>query len=137
MSYAMSVSFQEAVYAALLTDTALGVLLGTAIYDSVPVAPETTYLMLGEDSAKDRSSATHKGSTLDFEINIYSDIPGFDTAKTAAAAVCDVLIDADLTLTRGNLVNLRFLKSRARRGVSPEQRRIALVFRAILDDGSY
>ncbi len=58
-------------------------------------------------------------------------------AGMLGSAIYDVLIDADLTLSRESLVNLKFLKSRAWRGVSPEQRRIALVFRAILDDGSY
>ncbi len=137
MSYAMSSALQGAVFNALSSDVAVVALVGSAVYDAPPVSPASTYVLLGEDEAKDRSSGSHKGVTLDFEINIYSDIPGFDIAKQVAGAVCDVLIDADLTLTRGSLVNMKFLKSRARRGVSPEQRRITLVFRAILDDGSY
>ncbi len=137
MSYAMSAAMQEAVFNALSGDVVLGALIGTAIYDAPPVPADQTYILLGADVAKDRSSGTHKGATLDFEVNVMSDVHGFETAKLVAAAICDVLIDADLTLSRGSLVNMKFLKSRARRGVSPEQRRIALVFRAILDDGSY
>ncbi|MCF6305007.1 MAG: DUF3168 domain-containing protein [Rhodobacteraceae bacterium] len=137
MSYAISVALQEAVFAALSGDATLAGLIGAAIYDAPPVGVDPTYILLGEDEAKDRSSGTHKGATLDFEINVISDVAGFSTAKTVAAAICDLLIDADLPLSRGSLVNLKFLKSRARRGASPEQRRIALIFRAILDDGSY
>lgn len=137
MSYAISTALQAAVFTALSGDVTLAGLIGTAIYDAPPVVVDSTYILLGEDEAKDRSSGSHKGVTLDLEVNVISDIAGFSTAKTVAAAICDVLIDADLPLSRGALVNLKFLKSRARRGASPEQRRIALVFRAILDDGSY
>jgi len=137
MSYGISAALQAAVFTAISGDAAVVALVGTAVFDAPPVSPGTTYILLGEDVAKDRSSGSHKGATLDFEVNIISDVAGFSTAKTVAAAVCDVLIDADMTLSRGALVNLKFLKSRARRGVSPEQRRIGLVFRAILDDGSY
>lgn len=137
MSYALSASLQEAVFTALSGDAAVSALIGSAIYDAPPVTPDATYVLLGEDVAKDRSSGTHKGVTLDFEINIISDVAGFSQSKSLAAAICDVLIGAELPLSRGALVNMKFLKSRARRGVSPEQRRIVLIFRAILDDGSY
>lgn len=137
MSYAMSASLQEAVFNALSSNAALVALIGSAVYDAPPVSPTATYVLLGEDAAKDRSSSTHIGATLDFDVGVISDVAGFAEAKIVAAAVCDALVGADLALTRGSLIDLKFLKSRARRGVSPEQRKIALVFRAILDDGSY
>ena len=139
MSYAMSAALQEAVFASLSGNTALTALVG-GIYDSPPpgdgTPPSGTYITLGDEVAKDRSSASHKGCTLDFEINIHSDFAGYSAAKEVAGLVVDALDWAELFLNRGSLLNLKFLKSRARRGVAPETRRIALVFRAILDDGN-
>ncbi len=139
MSYAMSAALQVAVFNALSTNVALGALV-EGIYDapsgSDGTPPVGSYITLGDEEAKDRSSGSHKGTTLDFEVNIHSDFAGFSAAKAVAAEVVDTLAWADLGLTRGRLVVLRFLKSRTRRGAAPETRRIALVFRAILDDGT-
>lgn len=139
MSYAISAALQQAVFDALSANAALGALVA-GIYDAPPAStglpPAGTYITLGDDTAKDRSSSTHKGATLDFEVNIHSDFAGFSAAKAVAAEVVDTLAWADLPLTRGALVNLKFLKSWTRRGAAPETRRIALVFRAILDDGN-
>ncbi|MBL1436616.1 MAG: DUF3168 domain-containing protein [Rhodobacteraceae bacterium] len=139
MSYAMSAALQEAVFNALSGNPVLSAAL-EGIYDAPPgsggAPPIGTYITLGDEVAKDRSSGSHKGVTLDFEVNIHSDFAGFSVAKAVAAEVVDTLAWADLGLTRGSLVNLKFLKSRTRRGAAPETRRIALVFRAILDDGS-
>ena len=139
MSYAMSAALQEAVFAALSGNSALTALVA-GIYDAPPLSngdvPGGTYITLGDESAKERSSASHKGSTLDFEVNIHSDFAGFSVAKQVAGLVVDTLDWAEPVLSRGSIVNLKFLKSRARRGVAPETRRIALVFRAILDDGN-
>jgi hypothetical protein len=44
--------------------------------------------------------------------------------------VSDALVDADLTLTRGVLVALHFLKASARRIDEGDTRRIDLTFRA-------
>ena len=139
MSYAMSAALQEAVFNALSGNMALAALV-EGIYDAPPgsdgTPPVGTYITLGDEVSKDRSSGSHKGVTLDFEVNIHSDFAGFSKAKAVAAEVVDTLAWADLGLSRGQLVNLKFLKSRTRRGAAPETRRIALVFRAILDDGT-
>lgn len=139
MSYAMSAALQASVFAALSGDAAILALV-EGIYDGPPagsgVPPSGTYITLGNEVAKDRSSASHKAVTLDFEVNIHSDFAGFSMAKDVAAKVVDALDWAELPMTRGQLTNMKFLKSRARRGVSPETRRIALIFRAILDDGN-
>ncbi|MCF6273694.1 MAG: DUF3168 domain-containing protein [Rhodobacteraceae bacterium] len=136
MSYAQSAALQAAAYTALSDNAALMALVG-GVYDAPPDGlAGGTYITLGNEEARDRSSASHKGSTLDFEVNIHSDFAGFSAAKQVAAEVVDTLSWADLPLSRGALVSLQFLKSKARRGAAPETRRIVLVFRAILDDGT-
>ena len=137
MSYAMSAGLQGAVFDALSANAVLGAMVA-GIYDAPPDSPGTppvgTYITLGEEVARDRSSGSHTGAVLDFEVNIHSDFAGFSAAKAVAEVVVDTLLAAPLSMTRGRVVLLRFLKSRARRGAAPETRRIALVFRAILDD---
>ncbi len=139
MSYAMSAALQAAVFTALSGNAAL-VAMVEGIYDSPPpgtgTPPGGTYITLGDELAKDRSSGSHKGTEIDFEVNIDSDFAGYSAAKEVAALVVDTLGWADMPLSRGKLVNLMFIKSRARRGAAPQTRRIALVFRAILDDGT-
>ena len=139
MSYAMSAALQAAVFTELSGNAVL-VALVEGIFDAPPAGdgtpPGGTYITLGNEVAKDRSSASHSGCMLDFEVNVHSDFAGYSAAKEVAGLVVDTLDWADLALSRGALVNLKFLKSRARRGAAPETRRIALVFRAILDDGT-
>ncbi len=139
MSYALSAALQAAVFSALQGDGAIAAAV-TGIFDAPPggagTPPTGAYITLGNEEAKDRSSASHRGCTLDMEINIHSDFAGYSEAKSIAAMVVDRLDLADLPLSRGALVSLKFLKSRARRGVAPETRRVVLIFRAILDDGT-
>ena len=139
MSYAMTAALQVAVFNALSGNATLTALV-EGIYDAPPASngapPVGTYITLGDEEAKDRSSATHNATTLDFEVNIHSDFAGFSAAKAVAAEVVNTLVWADLGLSEGRLTLLKFLKSRTRRGAAPETRRIALVFRAILDDGT-
>ena len=54
--------------------------------------------------------------------------------KAAAAAVSDALVDADLPLTRGHLVSLRFLRAQAARKGPGDTRQIDLTFRARVED---
>lgn len=139
MSYAQSADLQKAVFAALSANAALMALV-EGVYDAPPAGsgtpPSGTYITLGEEVARDNSSASHRGALVDFEVVIHSDYAGFSEAKQVAGLVEDTLTWADLVLDRGTLDLLRFLKSRARRGVAPETRRIVLVFRAFLNDST-
>lgn len=135
MTYSLSPALQSAIYNVLSNDTTLAGLVGSSIFDAPPtgVLPPI-YVLLGEESVTDRSSKTSAGAMHDFSISIVSGAAGFADAKTAAATVCDVLDSAAPNLTRGIVTSLRFLKARALRGSSPENRRINLHFRAFVDD---
>ena len=134
MSYASSSALQAAVYQRLMADSALDALVGSAIYDAVPpgTLPDT-YVSLGPEDARDRSDKTGSGAEYDFTVSVVSDAAGFQTAKALAEAVSDALVGADLTLARGQLVELWFLRARARRVGAADQRRIDLWFRARVD----
>jgi hypothetical protein len=65
---------------------------------------------------------------------VVAEAAGFSSAKAAAAAVSDALIDTALPLARGRLVSLRFLRAQARRREPGDGREITLTFRARVED---
>ncbi len=135
MSYAVSSALQAAVYLQLSNDTALGALVGTAIYDAIPSGSlPAIYVTLGSETARDRSDKSGAGAEHDLRVNVVTSQQGFQQAKDAAAAISDALEDAALTLTRGRLVGIWFLKAKALRDTSAGTRRIELIFRARVED---
>ena len=135
MSYGVSAALQTAVYQALVADTALSALVGTNIYDAIPSGTvPSLYLALGPELARDRSDKTGAGAEHEFTVSVLTDSAGFASAKEAAAAVSDVLVDADLTLSRGVLIALNFYRAKAVRVGTGDDRRIDLMFRARVQD---
>ncbi|MEL6915568.1 MAG: DUF3168 domain-containing protein [Pseudomonadota bacterium] len=134
MSFAASGGLQAAVYTALTGDAALTGLVGSDIYDALPTGTvPALYVSLGPEEASDASSKTGRGARHDFSVSVVTDTSGFQAAKDVASAICDVLVDADLPLARGNLVGLWFLKAKAARSGDGDVRRIDLTFRARID----
>lgn len=132
MSYAATAALQEAVYTTLTMDSAVDMLTNGAIYDALPpgsVPP--IYVSLGPERVKDASDVVGDASVHDFPITVVSDTAGFHTAKTIAAAVSDALTGAEMTLSRGTLIGLNFLRARARR--VGDGREIEVWFRAHID----
>lgn len=135
MSYGTAAALQAAVFQSLSTDPALGALVGAAIYDAVPpgMVP-ALYVSLGPEDARDRSDVTGGGAEHIFTVSVVTQAAGFQQAKEVAGAISDVLVDADLALTRGQLVSLNFDRARARRVEDADVRRIDLTFRARVCD---
>jgi hypothetical protein len=135
MSYASSSALQAAVYQRLMADSALDALVGSAIYDAVPpgTLPDT-YVSLGPEDARDRSDKTGSGAEYDFTVSVVTETAGFQAAKAIAGAITEALVGAELILARGRLVDLWFLRARARRVGAADQRRIDLWFRARVDN---
>jgi hypothetical protein len=135
MSYAIAAALQTAVFQALGADPVLGGLVGSDIYDALPsgLVPDL-YISLGPEEAKDASDKTHAGAIHQFTVSVTSTQPGFTTCKTVAGAVCDVLVDAELTLSRGNLISLSFEKASATRIDAGNSRQIDLRFAARVED---
>jgi hypothetical protein len=109
----------------------LAALVGTAVYDAMPPGTVAgTYVSLGPEDVADASDKSGDGATHDFVISVITDDAGFATAKAAAAAVSDALLETPLSLSRGHLVGLWFLRAQARRVEKADTRRIDLTFRA-------
>lgn len=133
MSYGSTAALQQAVYAALTGDAEVQTLSGGAIYDALPPGPVPgLYVSLGPEQVQDRSDRTGRGALHDFPVTVVTTGAGFQAAKTLAAAISDALDEAALTLARGRLMRLRFLRARARR--IEDGREIEIWFRARVDD---
>ena len=134
MSYAVSAALQAAVFERLSSDAAVAALVGEAIYDAPPAGRlPPLWVSLGAEEVRDRSDASGSGAEHKLMISVVGEATGFAQAKAAGAAICDALSDADLALSRGRLVGLRFLAARARQ--SGTGRRVDLTFRARTEDG--
>jgi hypothetical protein len=135
MSYGVSGALQAAVFTALSADTTLATLVGTAIYDAVPVGTvPALYVLLGSETVREASDISGEGAVHAFNVSVITTNPGFTSAKAAAGAVSDALQDAELTLSRGSLVSLRFERAVAKRIDSASARQIDLRFRARVQD---
>lgn len=135
MSYALSAALQTAIYEALLTEPALGALVGSDIYDALPsgVLPPL-YVSIGAETVRAAGDATGDGAVHDVQVSVVTDQPGFAAAKAVAAVVSDTLHGADLALSRGRLVYLNFQRAVAARTDGAAGRTINLRFRARVED---
>ena len=135
MSYGVAAALQTAIYQALVADATLAGLVGTAVYDAAPTGTlPSLYVSLGPEDVSDASDKTGAGARHDFTVSVVSDTAGFLTAKQVATAISDVLVDADLALSRGTLVGLYFVSAKARRVQDSDVRRIDMKFRARVED---
>ncbi|MFQ6548830.1 DUF3168 domain-containing protein [Aestuariibius sp. 2305UL40-4] len=128
MSYAISDALQTAIYGAL--DAA-----GLPVFDALPsgTVPDV-YMTLGPETVRDRSGVEARVAWHDLTVSVVSSEAGFRGAKHVAGNVCDTLAAADLTLDRGVLAGLVFLRAKAARTSQESVRRIDLIFRAIVED---
>ena len=89
---------------------------------------------LGPEEVQEASDKDGAGARHELTISVVTDTSGFQLAKEVAGAICDALIDAQLSLNRGHLVGLWFLRAKAARSNSGTSRRIDLTFRARVQD---
>ena len=131
MSYAAASALQSAVYGRL---TGFPALAGVTVADAVaPGAGNGKFILLGPETASDRSDKTGAGVEHVFQVSVISDETGFLSAKVIAGHVSDALVGAGLSLASGTLVSLLFVRAVARRLKEGEHRRIDLTFRARVD----
>lgn len=135
MSYAMASVLQKAVFGVLSVDSSVQALSGGAVYDALPEgAVPGLFVLVGEEEVRDRSTQTGAMAAHRLVVSVVSEASGFRAAKDLAAAVSDALSGTAPVLDRGRIVNLSFLRARARRVRAGQTRRIDLTFRAIVAD---
>ncbi|SFE32557.1 Protein of unknown function [Sulfitobacter brevis] len=135
MSFALSGPLQATVFNHLSADAPLAALVGDAIYDAMPAGTvPDTYVQLGGETVRDASDGSGDGAVHLFTVSVFTTVAGFAGAKAVAGAVSDALQNADLALSRGKLVSLRFDRASAKRIESASLRKIELRFRARVQD---
>lgn len=134
MSYGVAAALQTAIFAAL--DGAAAITVPVFDAPGVGALPET-YVLLGTEEARARGDSAGSVTEHRVTVAVVTSGAGFAEAKIQAGAVSDVLDGADLPLTRGHLIGLRFDRARARRdGPAGRNRRIDLRFVARVEDNS-
>ena len=139
MTYALAWPLQEALFDLICKDPGCDAHFVGRIYDAPPpyaadATPDGLYLTLGDEQAQDWSTGSDAGSVHVVSINIHAPRRGFAEAKQAAGAVSDAVMGGTLTLSRGRVVNTRFVDARTRREEKDALRRIELRFRMTLED---
>lgn len=134
MTYALAAALQQAVFSHLAADAAVTAALGSDLFDAMPTGSlPQIYGVLGSEEVLDRSDTTVQGARHRFTISVFTSSAGFATAKAAAGAICDALVDAPLSLSRGHLVGIWFERASAQR-LDAGGRSITLVFAARVED---
>lgn len=132
MSYGAAAALQAAIFTQLSSVTAL---VGVPVLDAIPTGGGMgTFVLIGPEDVIDQSDKTGGGAEHRLTVAVISDATGFQAAKTVAVAVSDAIVDAPLTLARGHLVSLQFLRAKAVRLDEGGARRIDLSFRARIED---
>lgn len=132
MSYGAAAALQAAIFARLTGDPALS---GVPVLDAVPAGGGSgTFVLIGPEDAVDQSDKSGAGAEHRLTIAVVSDAAGFQAAKAVAVTISDTLLDAPLSLARGRLVGLWFMRAKAARLDQGATRRIDLTFRARIED---
>jgi hypothetical protein len=110
-------------------------LVGGNIFDALPSGEiALTYILIGEEKILDRSDVTGASTRHDVTVSVVSSSAGFSDAKIIAAEICNALVDGSVILSAGNLRQIQFRSAKSRRDTGGAERRIDLIFRALIDE---
>ena len=114
-------ALQQALYAALSTDSALLGLLGAPrIHDVVPEPPQFPYVSFGHSLVRDSDASASAADEHVVTLHVWSRGPGRRETQSIIHAVRSALHDRALTLSGHRLVNLRHEFSETRRDADGE-----------------
>jgi hypothetical protein len=127
-------ALRKAVVARLLQDAALTGLLGQGrVFDEVPRAGQAPYLVLGEGSVRDWSSASDRGHEHRLTLAVWSKEGGAKEALAIADAAVTALESLPVALDGHRLVNLIALDSEVRREADRRLLRAIIRLRAVTE----
>ena len=139
MTYAISWSLQQGIYAMVCNDPDCASSLGNRVFDAAPLQaeggiPDEVYMTFGDEEVQDWSSGSTNGAIHTISISVHAPRHGFSDAKQAAAAISDAILSGAIPLARGAVVNVRFVDARTVRQEADAFRRIDLRFRITVQD---
>jgi len=134
MPTAASAALRAAVHDALVSDAALGNLLGgPKVYDEPPRSAAFPYVTLGETRITDYSTGGEAGAEHQLTLHAWSRQGGHKEAHVIAGALLQALDDAPLTLAGHTLVNFRFAVADVRREADGRTYHALVRFRAVTE----
>lgn len=139
MTYAMAWPLQQGLFHLFCENALCAEFFGHRIYDAPPPLlgesePSGIYLTFGDETVDDWSTGSDTGAVHIVTLTVNAPRRGFAEAKQAASAVSDAVLAGGLSLTRGRMVNTRFVDARTRRADGDALRQIILRFRITLED---
>lgn len=139
MTYALSWPLQAGLYKTVCESPDCAEHLAGRVFDAAPPnqggpLPDDVYMTFGDEEVSDWSSGTSVGAVHLITVSVFAPRSGFSDAKQAAAAVSDAILTGEIALTRGTVVNARFIDAKTRREEGDDLRRIDMRFRITVQD---
>ena len=130
-------ALQQAIYAALVASGEIKDVVGDPprVFDAVPRDTAFPYIVVGDGSESDWSTASDKGSEHRIEVHAWSRAAGHRETKLVAEAVRDALDLAELDVAGQALVDIRYLSTDFTRDADGETYRAVVRFRAAMEEG--
>ena len=128
-------ALQQSVFATLSASDEVKAVAGDPprVFDVPPRDAAFPYIVIGDDTQSDWSTATEGGSEHALAIHVWSRADGHREAKLAAEAVRGALDGAALSLTGQALIDIRHLETTFARESDGETIHATLRFRAVLE----
>lgn len=129
----ISFALQQAIFAALSASSDLQALIGNRLFDYVPPDSVFPYVVLGDGSEADWSTATENGTEHAIQIDVWSREPGHKEAKQIADVIRTTLNNAALAVSGVTLIDIRYLTTDFSRESDGQTFRARLSFRAVTE----
>jgi hypothetical protein len=128
-------ALQQAIFATLCASDEIKDVAGDPprVFDAPPRGVAFPYIVIGDDTQSDWSTATDVGSEHALVIHVWSRADGHKEAKLVANAVRDALDGAALAVTSQALIDIRYLETSFTRETDGETIHAALRFRAVME----
>ncbi len=134
MTSTASWQLQEALYAALTSDTGLTTLLGGAkVYDLAPRSAKLPYITIGMTQERDWSTSSEEGGEHTITLHIWTENQGRKQTAQIMATVQEALKTTTLSLADHHLINLTYEFSEIRRDPDGEVLHGLIRYRAITE----
>lgn len=129
-------ALQQAIFATLCSGDDVKDVAGdpARVFDAPPRGEDFPYIVIGDDTQSDWSTATEPGSEHAVAVHVWSRAGGHREAKLVAEAVRGALDGAELSVTGQALIDLRHLETEFFRDGDGETFRAVLRFRAVMEE---
>ncbi len=128
-------ALQQAIFATLSASDEIRDVAGDPprVFDAPPRGAAFPYIVIGDDTESDWSTATESGSEHALVIHVWSRADGHRAAKLLADAVRDTLDGAALSVIGQTLIDIRYLETSFTRESDGETIHAMLRFRAVME----